>query len=121
MDLTLYKTKASCATLVTEKTGLTPSDLDTLLDVSAGTAGDVTYYRPYYVAAKLLATRRTQLVKAEGAEFVDPLAVAREYLGTQQALDAALGLDLPDGMEARISQLQPRTVSGGSAATDGAW
>ena len=93
--------------LVVEKTQLTaPSDLDNLLTDSAGLTKDdtpVTTYRPYYVCAYLLRTRVYQLIKAEGAEFLDPLKMADEFMSQQRSLDGALDLTIPSGMEADSS------------------
>ena len=93
--------------LVVEKTGLTaPSDLDNLLDYSAGeTKADtpVKTYRPYYVAGYLLRTRVYQLIEGEGARFLEPLKMADKYMSQQRALDSRLDLTVPDGMEADSS------------------
>lgn len=121
-DYALYKDLTQSANLVTEKTGLTPSDLNTLLSVSAGTdEGGATVYRPYFVAAKLLSTRRTQLVQAEGATFVDPLSVAAEYLRAQRGIDLSLNLTIPKGSEALNASLAPRIGGSGSASNTEAW
>lgn len=121
MDITLYTTKADSAALVTEKTSLSPSDLDTLLDVSAGTLNGQTVYRPYFVSAKLLANRRVQIAQAEGAVFVDPLKVARELLETQRSIDLSLGLVVPSGSEAVPSLLWPRFPAAAQAENNGVW
>lgn len=121
-DYALYKDLAQSKALVTEKTGLTPSDLDTLLGITAGTdSADAVVYRPYYVAAKLLATRRTQLTQAEGASFVDPMAIAAEYLATQRSIDLALDLEVPSGAEALAKSLAPRVGGTGTASNVEAW
>lgn len=93
--------------LVVEKTQLdAPSDLDNLLTDSAGLTKDtvpVTTYRPYYVCAYLLRTRVYQLIEGEGAKFLNPLQMADQFMDIQSALDSALDLTIPDGMEAEVS------------------
>lgn len=127
LELASYIDRGTSASLVTEKTGLAPSDLDALLQVTAGTAVDpdtgegVTVYRPYYVAAKLLATRRTQLTEAEGVGFVDPLKVAEEYLRLQAALDSAFGLSVPAGTEAVMKTVVGQVARSGYVPVIGTW
>lgn len=80
--------------LVTELTGLTPSDLDNLLAQSAGTHTDetVTIYRPYYVAAALLRrqpnTKRLQ--EADGTRFDSPSVTIAAYMRHQASEDERL-------------------------------
>lgn len=101
VDLTLYKDKTQSKALVVERTKLpASSDLDSMLDVSAGTLNGVTVYRPYYVCARVLGQRVMQLKAAEGATFVDPLLMILEFLKMQRAIDLAAGLIVPEGMEA---------------------
>ncbi|MDX2215514.1 MAG: hypothetical protein SFY66_19780 [Oculatellaceae cyanobacterium bins.114] len=79
------------------------SYLTNLLTLSAGKdAADVTQYRPFYVAAKLLEQLRSQqqISKADGAEFTGLAKPIESLLGTQIAFDKALGLTIPEGFEA---------------------
>lgn len=118
----LFVDKIACTTLVQGRTGLTPDDLDTLLEVSAGTRPDgvTKVYRPYYVTARLLATRKVQLTGGEGASMVDPLKVAAENLSQQQDVDQALELTVPRGMAARTNTLA-RPSASGVAPTKAEW
>ena len=121
MDYTVLEDSEA---LVTEKTGLSPTDLETLLAVSAGLKGSTTFYRPYYVSAVLLdsALHTRKLVKGEGAEFDQPDKTVRGLLDLQHAIDLAEGLVLPPGMEATYKQ--PRRVPGrlsSVAPTGGRW
>jgi hypothetical protein len=105
-----YTDDAVMNSLVLEITGLTePTDLDSLLEDSAGThtAATVTVYRPYYVAAKLLerALNTKRLQSADGAVFDRPAVTIRGLMRQQAARDKMLAEDhadwvVPDGHEA---------------------
>lgn len=94
-----------CRALALELTGLEaePSDLEALLQATAGTKGSSTYYRPYYVAARVLDRRLNALESAEGAVFRKLAASVRALDRQQKALDEALGLTLPEGVAVRTA------------------
>lgn len=112
-----YTDLTASRSLVIEKTGLEPTDLDTLLAISAGTRpGETTpFYRPYFVCAALLDTalHTRRLLKGEGAEFDKPNQTIQGFLDLQAAIDRAEGLEVPPGMEAtyRESAKIPARVS----------
>lgn len=115
-----------CKELVTEKTKLNPSDLEPLLQVSAGKSADgVTVYRPYYVVARLLASRAQQVTRADVIEFVNPLEIYNESLKLQRALDQSMELIIPEGMEATDEILRPAGTTvkafSGSVRSVGIW
>ena len=100
-----FKNLEACAALVTERTGLNPSDLAGLLVLSAGTTTDVDgnvtiHHRPYYVAAGLLNERRDQATNLPKGIVLDTQTSPKALMRRQAGLDAALGLTVPKGMEA---------------------
>lgn len=103
-----YTSLTASRDLVIEKTGLQPTDLDTLLAISAGTRpGEATpFYRPYFVCAALLDTalHTRKLLKGEGAEFDKPDLTIQGFLDLQAAIDRAEQLEVPPGMEATYRQ-----------------
>ena len=113
--------RTACVAVVTEKTGLAPTDLALNLGVSAGTdPSGTTVYRPYYVAARLLSTRKTQLLSGEGASFADPFEVAQQLMRQQLAIDRMLNLTIPSGMRAVLDWRDPDARSG-AAVTEIGW
>lgn len=110
--------------LVTEKTGLSPSDLEVLLQVSAGTKDGDTFFRPYFVCAALLDTQlhTRKLIKGEGAEFDNPSITVKGFLDLQNAIDQAEGLEIPPGMEATYKvPSRMRGRHSGAVTTEGRW
>ena len=112
-----YSDLSACAAFVSDQTGLEPDDLETLLEVSAGTKGEAIYGRPYLVAAMLLGrvAHDDLLLKAkDGVTFSNPEATIKGWLAMQGALDAALGLTIPSGFEVPSTSTTsgvPRTQS----------
>lgn len=110
-----------CAAFVTEQTGITPTDIKVRLGLSAGTdPAGVTVYRPWFVAARILANRKIQLLGARGADFVDPLLIAEELMRTQAGIDLRLGLTVPPGMEA-VMRVIEAAFGGFELNTIGTW
>lgn len=110
--------------LVTEKTGLAPSDLDTLLQVSAGIKdGVTTFYRPYFVCAVLLDTQlhTRKLISGEGAVFDNPSITVRGFLDLQRAIDLAENLEVPPGMEATYKNRRKAFRASGAIPAKGRW
>ncbi|WP_088893198.1 hypothetical protein [Leptolyngbya ohadii] len=73
-----------------------------LLTISAGTdPANVTQYRPFLVAAKLLEQLRSQqsIKSAEGAVFSGLATPIASLLAQQAAIDEALSLTVPAGFE----------------------
>ncbi len=100
-----YRDSTQAAALITSLTGLTPMDLDALLTVSAGKDADgLDVFRPYFVAAWLLGRRdnTSKVLRAGDVHFDEHDKTVLSYLTLQAALDAALGLVVPVGMEAVI-------------------
>lgn len=94
-----------CLARATERSGAAASDQDLLtekLTFSAGTRDGVTYYRPYYVAAKFIEqNRRTQQIsESSGTKFTGLARTTQSLMMEQAALDQALGLTIPPGMTA---------------------
>lgn len=119
-----YRDMDECAALVKEKTGLNPSDLKTQLLLSAGVdPNNTTIYRPYFVAGWFLRTRKSQLVRAEGAEWIDPLRMADQFMVTQASIDRALNLTVPEGYEATRdnTRLGNRRAGSGPAPLNPRW
>lgn len=83
--------------------GVADSVINEMLVMTAGTDGDnVTHYRGYYVAAKLIEqNRRDQaLSAADGAQFTGLAVTIASLLGLQQGYDEANGLTVPDAFKA---------------------
>ena len=98
-----YQNVDVCSNLVTEKTGLNPSDLKTRLELTSGVDPDgAQHYRPYYMAAKLLRERRDVLVTLPGGVKVDTQTAANEYMATQGSLDGLLSLTVPPNAVATV-------------------
>lgn len=99
-----YTSLPACSELTLSLAGLTdePDDLTALLTSTAGSklvgTSSVTYYRPYYVAALILARKLGQITTAEGVTFRAP--PVQSLLRQQAALDSALGLTVPPGTSA---------------------
>ena len=81
------------------------TEIDYKLEDSAGTVNDVTYYRPFYVAAVMLMQSRNDqtIVAADGAKFFGDKQqfnlqpTIESMLREQLALDTRLCLTVPDG------------------------
>ena len=84
--------------------------LTELLNMSAGTVGGMTHYRPFWVAARYLSQNPDirDLSRAEG-EAVFTLAQPRidDLLKMQLAYDSAYGLSVPSGMAAIVRFIVP--------------
>ena len=107
-----YQNREVCRQLVTEKTGLNPSDLNIRLELTSGIDLDgVRHYRPYYVAAQLLRERPDVLVALPGGVEKDVQTAAKELMNTQAGLDGLLTLSVPPGAEATI-KVTPTLMSG---------
>lgn len=88
--------------------------LNNQLDITAGTKDSITYYRPYYVAAKFLEQLRSQqaIAEADGAKFTLLEKPIASLLALQASLDESLGLSVPPGFEAiALSMTQPLRFS----------
>lgn len=96
---TLARTQLTGAAVETE--------IDYKLEDSAGTVNDVTYYRPFYVAAVMLMQSRDDqtVTEADGAKFFgnkqqfNLQPTIESLLREQLALDTRLGLTVPDGYD----------------------
>ena len=100
-----YSSLDDCAFFVEEKLGVAEGDLETLIEVTAGTKDGMPYGRPYYVAALLLGRQAHDdvLTKAKGGvTFGDPERTIKGWLSLQASLDRALGLTVPAGFEAVV-------------------
>jgi hypothetical protein len=80
---------------------------------------DVTYYRPYYVAARQLQRNRDDqtLTAADGAQFTNLTIMIRSLFEEQIALDESIPLVVPDAYSAQLALDKACGCAGGSAAT----
>jgi hypothetical protein len=91
--------------------------LEELLSMSAGkTLANVTHYRPYYCAAKLLEQKQSAqlLSEADGAKFTGLAKPIDSLLALQAAYDSANALVIPLGFEALLpepARLRSRAIA----------
>ena len=74
-----------------------------LLDLSAGELEDVTEYRPFWVAAKLVEqlSKKKELIEAKNVKFSLQLdRLISSLYGQQRSIDLSQSTVVPDGMEA---------------------
>ena len=78
--------------------------LTELLQMSAGTAGEIVHYRPFICAARWLEqNRRDQTVaEGDGAKFTGQSKPIRSLYDTQLSYDRANNLTIPEGWEVPI-------------------
>lgn len=98
----------------TQRQATTADDdwLTELLQMSAGVAGGVTHYRPYYCAAKLLEQKLASqtISEADGAKFTGLAKPIASLLGLQAAYDSSNGLTVPVGFEASPANQGPQRL-----------
>ncbi len=117
LDLDLLTDAGDSAALVVAELGREPgshSDIDLWIGVSHGRVGTAIYHRPYFVCAILSEARDNteKIISTRRVTFKDPDSSTLGYLKAQAALDAALGLIVPEGMRAVW-----KTTQGGSRIT----
>lgn len=105
----LFLDLTQSTSLVTELTGgLTPTDLTARVEASSAKDPEgVVVYRPYYVAARLLSDRPTQIESASGVQFRATKTIMRELYETQAAFDTRYDLDVPQGVQVRSESNRP--------------
>ncbi len=116
LDLELLTDAGDSAALVVKELGREPgvhSDINLWIGVSHAKDGvGTTYYRPYFVCAILSEARDNteKIISTRRVTFKDPDSSTLGYLKAQAALDAALGLIVPEGMRAvwRVTTLNTR-------------
>ena len=102
-----YTSLTSSRRLVSTLTGITDSNkleiMEQNLIDSAALKNGITYYRPYYVAARHIQRNRLdQAIKsADGATFTNLETMVRSFLEEQLALDLANDWTVPDGFSAQ--------------------
>lgn len=93
-----------------------------MLGYSAGTKDGVTFYRPWYVAAALLAQdiKANNLIKAGDVQFLSKEGIIKALIATQRSLDISLGLTLPLGfsVESILGNNRKRVWGSSSASAN---
>ena len=116
-----YLDKVAALARVKERSGATDDDdtyLNELLDMSAGTVGEVTHYRPFFCAARWMEQNQStqQISEASGVKFTGLATPIDSLLQLQRAYDQAQKLTVPDGFEAlpsdcdRCDQIGPSST-----------
>ncbi|PHJ69145.1 hypothetical protein VF14_03140 [Nostoc linckia z18] len=89
-----------------------------LRESAAVDANEVTQYRPYWVAAKLLeqAPQHQQLASADGVGFTGMVRPIESYLELQRGLDRKYGWAVPDGFTALGLGEEPLFLNSGTTS-----